>query len=67
MAHDDYYHKVQKKGTERLARVSHAVHEADDCRDLWEQLAHVIGHRQATAVGAYVDAMMAHHELNENK
>ena len=67
MAHDDYYHKVQKKGTERLARVSHAVHDAEDCHDLYEQLAHVVGHRAATAISGYVDAIMSHHELNENK
>lgn len=67
MAHDDYYHRVQKSGDERLMRVSNAPHEAETCAERYEQLAHVVGHRQASAIEAYVDARMAHHELNENK
>lgn len=67
MAHDDYYNRLHKTSTERLMRTSHAMHEADTCAEALDQLAHVVGHREASAISAYFGVMMAHHELQENK
>lgn len=67
MAHDDYYNNLQKSADERLQKATHAVHEPTNCTERYEQLAHLLGGRIASAIEAFVDARMAHHELHENK
>ena len=67
MTHDEYYEDLQQDADTRLAKASKAVHNPTDCEERFEQLAHIVGARVATAIEAFVDARMAHHELHENK
>lgn len=67
MAHDDYYNKLQHSADSRLQRASNAFHEADDCKERFEQLAHIVGAKVASVIEAFVDGKIAYHELHENK
>lgn len=67
MAHDDYYNRMGKEADARLARAADAAHEPSTCVERYECLASIVGPRTAAAIEAFIDARVAHHELNEHK